>query len=457
VSTTVAVQPAAKVPTNPPSGLLVQRQCACGGSAGLSGECEACKSRKWLGSSFQNKLAIGHPGDQYEEEADRVAEQVMRMPELGRGPCVAESPAAPLVQRRVNSSGTAGIGTAPQIVHDVLTSPGHPLDSATRAFFEPRFGHDFGNVRVHADERAVVSARAVNATAYTVGRNIVFASGQYNRSTGEGRSLLAHELTHVVQQRSSGSQGMLQRSGPAQSGNEDERNRPALSAGLAASHEIAIGGELFNFVLMSASVTPESPAWHYRDSAQVYLGDYPNLGNGAWAFLVRQRDGVLCDIGGNCLGWAIGNYGLIDPPDEVWGRARQYLDSVGRPVRERLSPQESYMQQVKKGKSEAGALWDYYMATQFHAVPTDSEGEANLALYGRGFSGPLDGPSHIAFRTAAGELWVSKPSPSKSPVLHEIAAQMTGGQTGEVLRLYTRATGPMSHVVLRQRQAQVNP
>lgn len=397
---------------------------------------------------------LGSIGDRFEQEADQVSREVMLLPGAP-GKVTEESSPPPVVQRHLSGSEATKEGVAPPIVQDVLAVPGQPLDGATRAFFEPRFGHDFGNVRVHADERAAESARAVNASAYTVGRDIVFASGRYNQSTVEGRRLLAHELSHVVQQGSSGPQETLQRSGPAQPGNEDERTH--RSAGLDVGLEVVISGELFNLVPIPAAVTPESPAWQYRDSAQDYLGAYPNLGNGAWAFIVRQRDGVLCDIGGNCLGWALGNYGLIDPPDQVWGLARQYLDSVGRSVRERRSPLETYMQQVNKGQSEAGAIWDYYMATQFQAVPTESEGEANLALYGRGFSGPMDGPSHIAFRTAAGELWASKPSPSKSPVLHETAAQMTGGQTGEVLRLYTRATGPMSHVVLRERQAEVNP
>ena len=401
-------------------------------------------------------LRQGSVGDVCEQEADRVARAVMPLPGVP-GQVEAQSSPPPVIQRHMSGSDGAKEGAAQSIVQDVLALPGQPLDGATRAFFEPRFGHDFGNVRIHADERAAESARTVHASAYTVGRDIVFASGHYNQSTGEGRRLLAHELTHVVQQRSSGPREMLQRSGSAQSGNEDDRTHRSLSTGLDASHEIVINGELFNLVPIPAAVTPESPAWHYRDSAQDYLGAYPNLGNGAWALIVRQRDGVLCDIGGNCLGWALGNYGLLDPPDQVWGLARQYLDSVGRSVRERRSPLESYMQGVKKGQSEAGAIWDYYMATQFQAVPTESEGEANLALYGRGLSGPMDGPSHIAFRTATGGLWASKPSPSKSPVLHETAAQMTGGQTGEVLRLYTRTTGPMSHVVIRERQAQVNP
>ncbi len=88
------------------------------------------------------------------------------------------------------------------IVHDVLASSGQPLDTDTRGFMEPRFGHDFSGVRVHTDAKAAESARAVNALAYTVGRNVVFGTGQYAPGTGEGRRLLAHELTHVVQQAS---------------------------------------------------------------------------------------------------------------------------------------------------------------------------------------------------------------------------------------------------------------
>ncbi|MGH9508475.1 MAG: eCIS core domain-containing protein [Terriglobales bacterium] len=86
-------------------------------------------------------------------------------------------------------------------MHEVLGSPGQPLDPATRAFFEPRFGHDFSHVRVHTDAHAADSARAVNALAYTVGRNIAFGAGQYLPTTSVGKHLLAHELTHVVQQR----------------------------------------------------------------------------------------------------------------------------------------------------------------------------------------------------------------------------------------------------------------
>jgi hypothetical protein len=93
------------------------------------------------------------------------------------------------------------VSEVPPIVYDVLRSAGQPLDPATRAFFEPRFGHDFTSVRVHTDARAAESARAVNALAYTVGSHVVFSDGQYDTGSPDGRPLLAHELAHVVQQK----------------------------------------------------------------------------------------------------------------------------------------------------------------------------------------------------------------------------------------------------------------
>lgn len=100
---------------------------------------------------------------------------------------------------------TRAPGSAPPIVHEVLRSPGQPLDAQTRSFFEPRFGHDFSKVRVHADERAHESARSVNGLAYTVGNDLVFGAGHFAPHTKPGQRLLAHELTHVVQQ----SQGLV--------------------------------------------------------------------------------------------------------------------------------------------------------------------------------------------------------------------------------------------------------
>jgi hypothetical protein len=90
--------------------------------------------------------------------------------------------------------------SAPPIVSEVLNSSGQPLDAQTRAYLEPRFGHDFSRVRIHTDVRAAESARAVNALAYTLGHSVVFGAGQFQPATNGGRRLIAHELTHVVQQ-----------------------------------------------------------------------------------------------------------------------------------------------------------------------------------------------------------------------------------------------------------------
>ena len=164
---------------------------------------------------IQPKLAINEPGDRYEQEADRVAGQVMRAPEPrvqracacgGRCPkCQKEhSDSGHERVQRVHTSrvqaGGAGLMTAPATVHKALRSPGQPFDPATRAFMEPRFGFDFSHVRVHLDDVAAESARDVNAQAYTVGHNIVFGANRFAPHAHEGRRLIAHELTHVMQQ-----------------------------------------------------------------------------------------------------------------------------------------------------------------------------------------------------------------------------------------------------------------
>lgn len=130
---------------------LVQRTCTCGGTPGSDGECASCRAKR--------------------------------------------------LDRQRAAGGQPGAAVAPPIVHEVLQQPGQPLDSTIRAFMEPRFGHDFSQVRVHTDARAGESSQAIDADAYTVGRDVVFGPGRYTPYTPQGRTLLAHELTHVVQQR----------------------------------------------------------------------------------------------------------------------------------------------------------------------------------------------------------------------------------------------------------------
>ena len=159
--------------------------------------------------NLQAKLTVNAPGDQYEREADRVAEEVMRMP------------VAPLNLQRARDAGGDPHGrdgamrlhnvpgplrnhatdneVAP-IIHHALRSSGHELNPSTREFMEARMGRDFGHVRVHSDSLAAASAKAVNALAFTVGNHVVFGSQQYAPDTHAGKALIAHELTHTVQQ-----------------------------------------------------------------------------------------------------------------------------------------------------------------------------------------------------------------------------------------------------------------
>jgi hypothetical protein len=207
---------------------------------------------------IQRKLTVSHPEDESEREADRIADQVMRMPDPlsrsalqlsplqiqrmctegegdlqrktdpGHAPVLEEEEgflqakceASPnrvesninrkcesyeeadekKVQRKEAADGIASPSAAPVTVDQTLNSPGRPLDPIARSFMEERFDHNFSDVRVHTDDRARESARAVNALAYTVGRDVVFGQNQYAPHTTSGQQLLAHELTHVVQQ-----------------------------------------------------------------------------------------------------------------------------------------------------------------------------------------------------------------------------------------------------------------
>ena len=147
----------------------------------------------------QPRLAVGAVNDPLEQEADCVADQVMRTPE--RDLLVASAPKRGQGLQKQPAGLQSAVSEAPAVVHEVLRSPGQPLDAAARAYFEPRFGHRFGDVRIHADARAAESARSIDAAAYTVATHVAFDAGRYEPHALQGRRLLAHELAHVVQQR----------------------------------------------------------------------------------------------------------------------------------------------------------------------------------------------------------------------------------------------------------------
>jgi len=179
---------------------------------------------------LQPKLTVASAGDAHEQEADRVADQVMRMPDpvassdtvmgmrdstAGDGRvqrmCEECEEKEGGIQRRPAEDASAEVPTVtPQINAEILSleGTGQPLPESARTFFEPRFQHDFGNVRLYTGQRAADTARAVSARAFAIGNDVVFGAGEFAPDTHEGRHLLAHELTHVVQQKT----GTLRRS-----------------------------------------------------------------------------------------------------------------------------------------------------------------------------------------------------------------------------------------------------
>lgn len=177
---------------------------------------------------IQPKLTINQPDDVYEQEADAVAEKIMRMTVRENVQSKFFKP-APVVQRvcehceeeekkmqrkEMDEKETSADEGLEHYV-DNLTNHGQSLPDEVRNFYEPRFGYDFSNVKVHRDTVAAKSAQSINALAYTSGNSIVFNSGQYSPATDNGKRLLAHELTHVVQQSESVRTKKIQRQTPA--------------------------------------------------------------------------------------------------------------------------------------------------------------------------------------------------------------------------------------------------
>jgi Domain of unknown function (DUF4157) len=155
-----------------------------------------------LATRVQTKLTVSAPDDPFEREADAVADRIMRMPDHSSPERVTASPAfsseTPAVQRK------SGASAGGEDVRGAFESAGHPLEPSTREHFERRLGADLGDVRVHTDSGSAHAATSLHANAFTVGSDIAFAPDRYAPAAGDGRRLLAHELTHVVQQREGG-------------------------------------------------------------------------------------------------------------------------------------------------------------------------------------------------------------------------------------------------------------
>ncbi len=195
----------------------------------------------WLGAqpaqahrlTLQASLRLGPPDDAYEREADQIAGRVMRSPdsagEAGETG-IAPTPLPYTIQR---STDDAGLPVAPAVASAVggMRGGGQPLPAGERDFFERRFGHDFGQIRIHAGDEAAATARSLDARAFTVGNDIAFDAGEYQPGTVGGRQLLAHELTHTIQQTGGVAAKRAQRKAPARTpaapvaGEQDEPER----------------------------------------------------------------------------------------------------------------------------------------------------------------------------------------------------------------------------------------
>lgn len=197
--------PALEAPTAtcvaPHSDVFLQRACACGGAR--SGSCSCADET----DEIQAKLTVNAPGDRFEREADKFADSVVS----DTAPTPASvSPVTPLAQR-AGSGNTAGApgGSAALAAAASTQTGGTPLSPNERAYFDPRFGRDLSAVRLHTDIGAGRAAQGISARAFTHRNHIAFAPGEYAPGTTEGRRLIAHEITHTLQQTSAS--GTLQR------------------------------------------------------------------------------------------------------------------------------------------------------------------------------------------------------------------------------------------------------
>jgi hypothetical protein len=254
----------APISLTPISGGLLQRKCACGQHTISGGECNECSTDR--GTASLRRSAV----------TDSVSDEI------------------------------------PPIMHEVLRSPGQPLDQKARAFLEPRLGYDFSQVRVHTDATAAASALGVHALAYTVGRDVVFGSGQYSPHTSAGRRLLAHELTHTIQQAAGGI-----RAG-------DRTNRRSLEE-QATLHSDSLTLPAQHNVMPSAGAPPIQfqedeyhgvGGWLHKEVYEPLQRDYSAWM--AWGAGLSSRWGERIPLAGDLAGafvgfipWALGGAGKI--------------------------------------------------------------------------------------------------------------------------------------------------
>ena len=369
----------------------------------------------------QAKLAIGQPNDKYEQEADRVADQVMALPdsklqrqleneeeeETLQTKSLADQ-ITPLVQRQeepldeeekaVQAKSNDGSSTTSSSVESGINSmrgKGQPLPVSARAFFEPRIGADFSHVRIHTDSKANMLARSVKARAFTLGENVVFGANEYKADRGEGGRLMAHELTHVIQQGRGGES--IQRY------TEYDASDQAASRSLGWKHpssediKVADDG-----TLVTEDSADNDKAWALRTrivhaerilssiDSNVKLeegpgeikGKAPKKGNAGKkrklkeVKLVNRVGGGRANLPANCGSAARKILGIDDPSEkfsavtrkkgrgvEKYSALENYLDDPARPE----APTEPWVEDVLK--NELGATTAQQARLRYEALP----------------------------------------------------------------------------------------
>jgi Domain of unknown function (DUF4157) len=288
---------------------------------------------------IQAKLCVGQKDDPLEHEANRVAAGVVRAPP----PHLTIAHAPPHISRKTVLSSPTGAGSrpssaqdfgavAPGIVHQVLCAPGQPMDAETRAFMEPRFGREFGHIRIHTDSLAAHSARELNARAYTAGNSIVFAEGEFAPRNAGGRSLLAHELTHAVQQ--CGQPQLIQRA-PANYGSSAQVGPQPDPAAQKQKPQLSVDDMMGFLVTFRYSSREQFLDFLVKSEGQLYpiLKRYGF--KGSW---VKNED-YLKDF---------------DAAVAKWGKASSYLQKAARAA----PPPKPKSREERKFEDAQRALWD---------------------------------------------------------------------------------------------------
>jgi hypothetical protein len=288
------------------------------------------------------------------------------------------------LQRRPSTGAAQAL--APPIVHEVLHTSGQPLDPATQAFMESRFGHDFGRVRVHTGTKASDSALAVDALAYTVGRNVVFREGYYRPETEQGRKILAHELTHVVQQGAAGPSARAAKLEVGAPGDRYEREAEQLSEAIvrtpdlpgpmlasrsaAALQRYEVPGNLpcRDVVGWLDSNSPYRPEWaqtacEYSFNGQVRVSPPRKVGTGVQVTVIGGKSlSVDVDCPVDRPEWTPSPRPNGDAEQAAWIRMRAVLDkherehqAIGRRFRPTIEKQFQAVNFVVAGSDAADA------------------------------------------------------------------------------------------------------